>query len=343
MATRRGVLSSVLMVGVWATVASGAALAASPSGASIGPGSRSARWDGKVFLLGATQSPSLCPLPQDSNNILCDHFKLTVAVSPSYWSTHSGGVSVSIHWASSSDNFDLYLYDASGSQVAASAGSSGTSEHVSLPKASGSYEVRVVPKLVKNSGYSGSASFSSQDLPPPPPKPKPPPHGGGGSGGGSGTGGFGGNGFYQPGSYGSFGTGGYFGSGGTNTFGASPGTTTSRNVYYVGQGNSQKQTGARSSAAEAFPPGRLSRLLWILVPIGLFLFAAAGLALFHPEEERDHRAGTISVGQPVASIPAGSLAGMTVRIIALLWRGLAALARGLGRLFVWGWRRYSGT
>src|SRR5947208_858446 len=170
--------AALVMVGAWTLVVTGGvlagtpSLAASPSGASIGPARPSASWDGKVFLVGATQSPSLCPLPQDSNNVLCDHFMLTVAVSPSYWSTHSGGISVSIQWASSSDNFDLYLYDASGSQVAASAGSSGTSEHVSLAKASGTYEVRVVPKLVKNSGYSGSASFSSQDLPPPPPKPK---------------------------------------------------------------------------------------------------------------------------------------------------------------------------
>src|SRR5438128_453134 len=215
MSTRRFLLISLLTVGVWSLGMAGGALAASPSQATIGPGNRSAGWSGKVFILGATQSPSLCPLPQDGDNILCDHFHLTVGVDPSYWSTHSGGISVSIHWASSSDNFDLYLYDSSGGQVAASASPSGTGEQVSLAKPSGTYEVRVVPKLVANAGYSGSASFSSQDLPPPPPPspqpPPPPPPGGGGSGGG---GAGGGGGFSEPGSYGGFG-GGYFGSGGT--------------------------------------------------------------------------------------------------------------------------------
>jgi hypothetical protein len=340
MSRRTGFLVTVLMVVMW-SLAAGAADAASPLGATVGPGNRSAGWAGKVFVLGATQSPSLCPLPQDSNDILCDHFSLTVGVSPGYWSTHSGGIGVSIRWASSSDNFDLYLYDSSGSQVAASAAPSGTTEHVSLAKASGKYEVRVVPKLVKNSGYSGGASFSSQDLPPPSPKPKPPPPGGGGSGGSGGAGGAGsGNGFYQPGAYVPFGGGGYFGSGGTNSFGGSPSATTSRRVYYVGQGGTQ--AGARASnASQAFTAGRLSRLLWILVPIGLFLFAAAGLAVFHPDEERERRTGTVAVRQGVVgTVPPESLAGLTVSAVGLLWRAIAALARGLRHVSLWGWRRF---
>jgi hypothetical protein len=268
---------------------------------------------------------------------------LTVAVSPSYWSTHSGGISVSIQWASSSDNFDLYLYDASGSQLAASAGSSGTSEHVSLAKASGTYEVRVVPKLVKNAGYSGTASFSSHELPPPP-KPSPPPSRGGGGSGGSGGGGSGGSGSDLPGSFGQFGTGGYFGAGGTNTFGeGGSGTTTSRRVYYVGQGQSPSAGTARAAGApQRLSSARLRDLLWILVPVGLFLFAAAGLAVFHPDEERDGRSRALAVGGTGASVPRESLAGLTVGSVLLFWRALAALARSLRRLVGWARHRPAG-
>src|SRR5207244_10350733 len=54
------------------------------------------------------------------------------------------------------------VFNAAGKQVAASAASQGTSEHVFISKASGNYEVRVVPKSVVNANYKGSAVFSSK-------------------------------------------------------------------------------------------------------------------------------------------------------------------------------------
>ena len=103
----------------------GTALAASPSGATIGPSHPSTGWSGKVFALGATASPALCPLPADAGNVLCDHFKLSVDVSSAYWSSHSGAVSVTIRWASGSNDFDLYLYSSSGSQLAGNCSQAG--------------------------------------------------------------------------------------------------------------------------------------------------------------------------------------------------------------------------
>src|SRR5437867_2166877 len=96
--------------------AGGAALAASPGAGSVGPSNASLSWSGKSFLAGATPSPAACPEQADPNDVLCDHFDLTAAVGSGFWDTHSGGVTVSISWGSSSDNFDLYVYK-SGSLV----------------------------------------------------------------------------------------------------------------------------------------------------------------------------------------------------------------------------------
>src|SRR5438094_5571115 len=150
------VTAAALVVGI-ATAGN----AASPASGAVGPSSASASWSGQSFAAAATPSPGACPASADPSNSLCDHVKLTVSVAPSYWNTHTGGVSVSISWQGSSNNFDLYVYDSGGSQSAASAQGSGTSERVFVSKPSGTYEVRVVPKSVVNSGYSGSAVFSS--------------------------------------------------------------------------------------------------------------------------------------------------------------------------------------
>ena len=136
-----------------------------------------------------------------------------------------GGVSVSISWQGSSNNFDLYVYDSSGSLAGSSAQGSGTFESVFVKDASGTYEVRVVPQSVVNSGYKGSATFSSKST------------GGGGSGtsasgsgsvsggggsGGSSGGGSGGSGTKKTGSSGG-GSGGSGGSsGGTSGGGGTP-------------------------------------------------------------------------------------------------------------------------
>ena len=145
--------------------------AASPSSAKVGPSSPRAGWVGKTFVAAATPGPSACPPNVDANNVLCDHFFMTVAVDGSYWKTHSGSVTVAISWGSSSNNFDLYLFSSSGKQLAGSAQSQSKSEAVSLKNPGGKFEVRVVPKVVANSGYKGSVLFSAKDLPPPPPPP----------------------------------------------------------------------------------------------------------------------------------------------------------------------------
>jgi hypothetical protein len=142
--------------------------AAMPSSGTIGPtpGS-STSWMGQPYPTGhAVPVPQACPPPDPS--VLCDHFQLTVNVAPSYWDTHTGGADVSIEWASPDDDFDLYVYDNSGTQVGFSAAGGTTSERAFIQNASlaGSpYEVRVVPFLIVSPGlvgHDGTATFVSQ-------------------------------------------------------------------------------------------------------------------------------------------------------------------------------------
>lgn len=147
--------------------------AASPSSGTIGPASASLGWQGQSYAAAATADPGLCPPKEiDTQNLVCDHFALTVAVDSAYWDTHTGSAGVEIAWASSSNDFDLYVFDANGNEVASSARGGTTFERASIVRPSGTYEVVVVPFTVVGSAYTGSASFVSQDGAPPATSPK---------------------------------------------------------------------------------------------------------------------------------------------------------------------------
>lgn len=138
--------------------------AATPATGTIGPSPdpQSVSWVGQFYAAQATPVPEACPPEADPANLRCDHFYLTVNVPPSYWSANTGGAEIAISWASSANDFDLYVYDSSDNQVDFSAAGGTTSERVFIENASGTYEVRVVPFLVVASGYDGAASFVSQ-------------------------------------------------------------------------------------------------------------------------------------------------------------------------------------
>ncbi|MBA2529580.1 MAG: exo-alpha-sialidase [Euzebyales bacterium] len=151
-------LVAVLTLGLMSAVQ-----AATPGSGTISPTAPSVTWEGKTYAAGATVEPALCPPKSaDPTDAVCDHFTLDVGVDASYWDTHSGGAEVSISWASNVNDFDLYVYQG-GELVGSSAQGGTTSEQVVLSKASGTYEVRVTPWLVVNSGYSGTADFVSAD------------------------------------------------------------------------------------------------------------------------------------------------------------------------------------
>ena len=144
--------------------------AATPSSGTIGPPNGTAvSWTGQTYVAGAVADPVAagagCPPQADPVNAVCDHFFLTVNVSPSYWNTHTGGARIAIDWSATGDtgdDFDMYIYQG-GSLVDQSATGGTTSEAVFLEDASGTYEVRVVPFLVTNARADGVATFESVD------------------------------------------------------------------------------------------------------------------------------------------------------------------------------------
>jgi hypothetical protein len=341
-----------------------AGLAATPSSVVVSPTSTADSWLGVSFLAGATASPTACPPSVDPSNVLCDHLSLDVGVASGYWDAHSGGIRVTITWADSSDNFDLYLYNAAGTKVASSMGSGTASESVSLANAAGGYEVRVVPVLVTSSGYSGKVSFSSQALPTPTPTTSATSSGGdsaSGSGSGSGSGATSGGSTssaggsttgtgatsptgpggiqgpvanYSFGSYGGSSPGGLFyapypgSAGGGTTYFGTPGKV----VYASAYGGQVSSTVAdqMGEQAQGRPVGstiaRTTWLLWLLLALGVVLLALVTYVIVEPEGDGRRE---IALGRTRARLPVPplALAGGSVRAVAAVGRVLARLAR----------------
>src|SRR5256885_11579622 len=146
------------------------ARAATPPGATITDTQPSTSWQGQFYAFGVSADPAQCPPAVDTMNLLCDHFYLNINLSPTFWQTHTGSVTITIQWASSDNDFDLYIYRQSdGRQVGSSASGGTTSEQVALQSPMpGPYEIRVVPFLVTASDYRGTASLFYLNTPPTP-------------------------------------------------------------------------------------------------------------------------------------------------------------------------------
>ncbi len=135
------------------------ARAATPSGGTITDTQPSTSWQGHFYPLAFTADPAQCPGTIDTADLVCDHFYLNINLPSTFWQTHTGSVAITIQWASSDNDFDLYIFRQSdGQQVGSSASGGTTSEQVALQNPMpGIYEVRTVPFLVIASGYTGSA------------------------------------------------------------------------------------------------------------------------------------------------------------------------------------------
>src|SRR2546428_12667640 len=142
-----------------ATFLSPTGRAATPSGSTITDTAPSTSWQGQFYALAFTADPAQCPGAIDTLNVLCDHFYLNINLPGTFWQTHTGSVAITIQWASSSSDFDLYIYrQRDGQQVGVSASGGTTSEQVALQRPMpGVYEVRAVPVLVTAADYTGSA------------------------------------------------------------------------------------------------------------------------------------------------------------------------------------------
>jgi hypothetical protein len=136
----------------------GPALAATPPSAVLDATHKSVTWQSPVYPKGTSGGTESCPAAADDPaNRTCDRFDVNVSVPEGYWADNpEGGVPISIEWQKPTDDFDLYVYDDAGKQVASSAGTADP-EATLIPNASGTYHVLVVPYDVHDNAYTGKA------------------------------------------------------------------------------------------------------------------------------------------------------------------------------------------
>ncbi|QIZ01219.2 sialidase family protein [Streptomyces sp. S1D4-11] len=142
--------------------------AASPSG-SVSDTAPTTTWSAGPFVVpnvSGTSGTVSCGNPQ-----LCDDYALKVSVPAGYDAGHS--LRIDIKWPDSAADFDVYVLDANGREVAASASSSDP-ETVLLPALTASYTVRVVPYGPLGDSFTGTASLIADPADPPPSTAVPP-------------------------------------------------------------------------------------------------------------------------------------------------------------------------
>jgi hypothetical protein len=124
-------------------------------------GQVSVTWTGGPYTI-ATPDPALCA----SSAVNCDEFILTLDAPAGYWDNHEGEVTIAVTWESTTDDFDMYIFDSEGNEVGSSTAGSTNSEQVTLPKlAAGVYTVRVVAWLTNNASYTGTATLNTTLVP----------------------------------------------------------------------------------------------------------------------------------------------------------------------------------
>jgi hypothetical protein len=164
MRIRRFPLISAAVFGVAALVFGAiVATAATPSTGTVTDTSGPQTWTGGPFVAGnvtAQTGTVSCAVPQS-----CDDYTLTVNTPAGYGDTNN--LKIQVGWPNTAADFDVYVLDAAGNTVAASA-SSADPETVLMPPTSGTYAVRVVPFAPLGQSYSASASMVAKpsDTPP---------------------------------------------------------------------------------------------------------------------------------------------------------------------------------
>jgi hypothetical protein len=150
--------ASVVATGVSATEAS------TPNAGTVSDTSTSTTWTGGPFVVAnvtaqATGLPN-CTAPQS-----CDDFTLHVSTPAGYGDTHQ--LRIQVGWPTAAADFDVYLLDTAGNEVA-SAASSADPEVILTAPTSGTYTVRIVPFAPAGQSYSATASLVAKPATPPP-------------------------------------------------------------------------------------------------------------------------------------------------------------------------------
>ncbi|MEV8558607.1 sialidase family protein [Streptomyces sp. NPDC051917] len=143
--------------------------AATPTSGSVSDTAPTTTWSAGPFAVpnvsGTTGTVSC------GNAQPCDDYTLKVSVPVGYDAGHS--LRVDVKWPDPAADFDLYVLDANGREVAASASSSDP-ETVLLPAVTASYTVRVVPYAPLGDSFTGTASLVADPAAPPPSTATPP-------------------------------------------------------------------------------------------------------------------------------------------------------------------------
>jgi hypothetical protein len=164
--------AALLAAAIAVALGSSSGTAATPSSGTIGPTATSVTWQSPFYPASATAISTAngstgtnpCPPPEaDPLSLVCDQFMLTVDVPPTYWDTHSGGVQIKVEWPNNGvDDFDLFVYNQDGNEVAKDAGGNDP-ELAFVPNATGAYDVVVIPFTVVATQFTATATFISND------------------------------------------------------------------------------------------------------------------------------------------------------------------------------------
>ncbi|MFF9817814.1 hypothetical protein [Streptomyces sp. NPDC014006] len=146
--------------------------AATPVSGSISDSAPTTTWSAGPFAVpnvSGTTGPVACGDAQP-----CDDYALRVTVPSGYDADHH--LRIDVEWPDSAADFDLYVLDPDGREIAAAASTSDP-ETVLLPAVTGSYTVRVVPYAPLGQSFSGTASLVADPVNPPPSTATPPTYG----------------------------------------------------------------------------------------------------------------------------------------------------------------------
>jgi hypothetical protein len=157
------ILGAVLLMSVVAT----RSWASSPSDLTVTETDSSITWAGETYSNAVVESPDSCPASSDTANLLCDHVSLSIQQAPHHREEQPPLLTLSIAWDDPSNDFDLYFYQ-DDQLLAESAQQQTSSEVISVSVPLGEYEIRVVPRSVLESGYSGMVTLAPAPASPAP-------------------------------------------------------------------------------------------------------------------------------------------------------------------------------